>query len=626
MEILVRKNESKVNLLDYEIINCIKELQMNNTNKSVYYLYFIKSIENNILDPNLLLSISINNIKKDNDCILPVLALRYGANSNIYLRSKYGNVHLIVYTLLTLRENRIEEILLDFLLYCFIIKGSNVLQYCTIQTKVEETVNTNIDNNFIAKILGESAEEIKTSKSEGDKIIKNWLYENGKAQFSEKENIKDLIFDNKEVSDIYKQKLAIICDNPEYLLNIRNIKKINISDILEIRCINILNTINYDIENEEINGEYQGIKKSIYCVWFQAFKHFLDKGLNVTYFSINRLVLKLNIAYKNNNTILISELTDMLLYAITKGCHIDTEQLNIIAISNNQLEKDVIRVYESPYWKKICGNNNKHIPDNLKRLAFNLNINYSDTKETICSNLNTLNSIPDKETLKQSAINRQQKRISDDVASISNFINGSSTLLESSNLENSFEYSDYYVSYYKDSNNNLWCFLSNMYESLLKSQINPNTNELLPDMFLDQIKYKLKVLKELNINISNPRKIDSVIDELSINDKITNTESDYIVNTIFSIAALNGINIESIKNLSYVEMNDLLKLIGVDQSDTFLITFQIDSKDSEKKITITLMTYSHLLITFCRAVYFRIKNDTNKANQFFILLKNKIKK
>ena len=483
--------------------------------------------------------------------------------------------------------------------------------------KVEEE-KPNIDNNFISKIMGESKEEYKEREKE-DKTIKQWLYENGKGQFNNKKDIDELIFKNETINIKYKEKLAIICDSPEYLLNIGE-KDINIDDIIEIRCENILKLIK--IEKIEKNGEFENIKKAIKSVWFEAFKKFVDEGTKVTYFSINRLLIKIKYAFNTNNNIISRELSDMLLYGLAKGCHLDIEQLNIISIANKELENDVKKVYELPYWKKICGNNDKEIPENLKKLAFNLNIDFSENKEIICDNLNLLNSIPDKKLLKESAVNRQQKRISDDVSSISNFINGPGPLLNCINNSESFEYADYYVSYYKDAKDNLWCFLSNMYESLLKSGINPNNNEVLPDMFLKQIFNKLKELKELNIPINNPKKISDIIDELSLNDSINNIESDYIVNTIFTIASLNGINSESIKNLNNLQMNELLKYISIDQSDTFLLMIPVNS---EKILNTTVMTYNHLLVTFCRAIYYRIKNDTYKSNQFFTILKSKIK-
>ena len=218
--------------------------------------------------------------------------------------------------------------------------------------------------------------------------------------------------------------------------------------------------------------------------------------------------------------------------------------------------------------------------------------------------------------LKQSAINRQQKRISSDVSLISNFINGEAPNLVCSNMDDGFEYNDPTMAYYKDDKGNLWCFLSNMYESLIKSKINPSSREPLPENFIYQLNSKLTILTNIGILPSLPKKISETIDELSKEDIISNIESNYIIDTIYKTGAIYGITEENFKKLSSLDMNNLLSFINMKLDDSILLTFTTTTTDN-KVLTSTVMTYNHILTTFCRAIYFKCKNDVKYASIFF---------
>ena len=627
--------DNKIQISDFEIIECIQQFQ-NPTNKflkSLYYFYFISAILNNLIDPNFLLSIlisKITNVENNMDYYaLLLLPLRFGANPNIYIYSKFGNIHILVYLVLTLQENRINKNIMEFLLYAFIIKGSDVLQYTYLQKDISADVSTPIDNSFINKIRGENKDTTFSPKDIINKPIIDWLYETNNANFkkvgtsNKLVNVTDLyeiIFNNNNISLNTKKILTVICDSPEYALNIKDHGLFDIDLIIKYRCLNLLKAIpniqDYGIVKEIPGGEFSGIKYCISICWLEGFIYFIDIGLDITYFSINRLLLLLQNSYTVVDNIAKKNLTDMLIYSIEKGTHIDIEQLNIISMCSKELETDIKSKYSTPMWKKICNNNNKITNDNLKKLAFNLNLDYSDSKSAICNNLKDINDLPDKGLLKQSAINRQQKRISSDVSLISNFINGEAPNLVCSNMDDGFEYNDPTMAYYKDDKGNLWCFLSNMYESLIKSKINPSSREPLPENFIYQLNSKLTILTNIGILPSLPKKISETIDELSKEDIISNIESNYIIDTIYKTGAIYGITEENFKKLSSLDMNNLLSFINMKLDDSILLTFTTTTTDN-KVLTSTVMTYNHILTTFCRAIYFKCKNDVKYASIFF---------
>lgn len=642
MNILNIKNISKLNLEEFEIIDCILDFkkEKNEDIKSLYFLYFIKSIENNILESNTLLSIVLNKLdNNDNDYYynLIILCLRYGANSNLYLKSKYGDIHIILYIVLSMRESNINLTKIDFLIYCFMIMGSNLTQNSFIQENISEEIstNSNIDNSFISTILGKP--KINEKPIQNNISIVDWLYNNGIGQFKKIVsghqinilNLNELIFENKTIKPNYKKLLAIICDNAEYALNIIDSEFLNIELIIKFRSFNILKSLpNNDYYNcikELKGGHIFGLKISIDICSFESFKHFFDKGLILNYFTLNILLLKIKHSYDINGKIIIDELINILKYSIEKGTHLDLEQLNLITMSSKQLEDDIKLIYGKPMWKKVCENtSSNYIPENLKKIAFNLNLDFSDTKSNICENLNKISSIPNKETLKQSSQNRQQKKMSNELSLISDYINNEPPLIVCENLNDGFDYTDYSISYYKDSNQKTWCFLSNMYENLLKNKINPNTNELLPELFNEQIEYKFNILNKLNIKYSTPKTILESIDELEINDKINNEESDFIVDTIYSLAFMYKIVKKDFIDLTNEKMNLILSFLNMEQ-DYFLYKIFINTP-TQVPTQVSVITFNHSLITFCRAIYYKTKQNIDIIQKFFNNFKTIIKK
>jgi hypothetical protein len=100
---------------------------------------------------------------------------------------------------------------------------------------------------------------------------------------------------------------------------------------------------------------------------------------------------------------------------------------------------------------------------------------------------------------------------------------------------------------------------------------------------------------------SNPFPISKAIDQLAVEDEINGAESKEIVDMIIRTAMGRKIPETKIRSLNAKQMNRVLNTIGMGQP--YL-------ENSE-------MTASHQLITFCRAAYFAIKINNEKANIFF---------
>jgi hypothetical protein len=233
-------SDPKVQLTDYELIDCIFDFKKQTFDdlKSLNLFYFTEGIKNEIIDPNLLLSICINKLdNSDTEFYYRLIcSIIPSSNPNIYLKSKYGNIHVIIYIVLSMRESKIDTSKIDFLIYCFMIFGSNLTQNSFIQENIESEIKPNIDNNFISKITGEN-EGIKTTYKTIS--IVDWLYQNGLGQFKtvvsgheiNNLNIDNLIFKNPNIKTSFKKNLAIVCDNAEFSLNIVDTEFLDLNKI-----------------------------------------------------------------------------------------------------------------------------------------------------------------------------------------------------------------------------------------------------------------------------------------------------------------------------------------------------------------------------------------------------------
>ena len=610
-------NGFKENIDVIELDNFISEYYLLNENdkKSKFILYFIKMIEYQKLSPNLLLERSIYNLKdRKTTCDLFYLSLRYNANVNLYLNIKnLGKGHIIVY----IHKKELDEDFTDFLVTILIYLGSNV--------KLHAFESPDTETSFFG---GQKRNEKKLS-------VNDWIKTNSNKQY----NNVQMYFENLDLN--HKIQLSIYFNNPQMFENIFNPKKLlgiyetendepfenilgqNFSKFIifrSIKCLEYYETFKYS--NLKSKGEYQNLVFCINSYFYEGFLHFVKTSLDVSYYTMNRLIIKYKKLYNEKNIILLEEIRKMIIYSIKNGYKMDLEQIKFLEGLN--IKQEILEEYNKPFWMKQCLNINNEPSEELKKLSYNLNIDQNYEKKEICNIINDFYKA-DINALKKSLLKRQESKMTSELSNISDFINYGENVYRCQNTgsrnENLMEYSDVSVAYYKDENNYAWCFLSTDYENLLDNPINPYTNKKLPEMFQKKIKYQKEIIEKLGMNGKNPTSIPKTLENMQILDEINDIESDNIVDIIITIFKINGILESDYKNMSPEKMNEVLKKIGMEQ-ESLILKKKFGDKNSFYPYE---LSSRHQLITFCRAVHDSIKVDTNKKKQFLDsirLLKN----
>ena len=336
---------------------------------------------------------------------------------------------------------------------------------------------------------------------------------------------------------------------------------------------------------------YLGMQQSVYLSIngqnFEVFQNVIEKGGELDYLSMTELICRYNLAAKDN--ILRDTYGKMISYAIKTGTHIDNRQLQMLALEGTvDLIEGIREDFRNPEWKKLCrktqvksGLANKR----LRQIAFDLNIDFGLSSAEICSKLENISNI-DRLTYFNTAIERQKERIArtlmeaGDVResdSLERFRCNNRTTL----INNPYAYNDGRVAFYTDKGE-LWCFTSDLFDSLIATETNPYTKEKLPDSFLETIKSQVNILEFLSLKKSkDQRSIDeSLKDVFDSKNEVSNRYSDDIYNSYInemSIIArvretdvrgiLKPLDMESIMvaylNLSFTYFSDCKDLISI---------------------------------------------------------------
>ena len=348
------------------------------------------------------------------------------------------------------------------------------------------------------------------------------------------------------------------------------------------------------IENSEdacfFWNTYLGIQQSVYLSIngqnFEVFQNVIEKGGEMDYLSMTELICRYNLASKDN--ILRDTYGKMISYAIKTGAPIDNRQLQMLSLEGTvDLVEGVREDFRNPEWKKLCrktqvksGLANKR----LRQIAFDLNIDFGLSSTEICSKLENISNI-DRLTYFNTAIERQKERIARSLMeagdvresdSLERFRCNNRTTL----INNPYAYNDGRVAFYTDKGE-LWCFTSDLFDSLIATETNPYTKEKLPDSFLETIKSQVNILEFLGLKKSkDQRSIDeSLKDVFDSKNEVSNRYSDDIYNSYINemsiIARVREMDVrgilkpeniktilESYLNLSFIYFSDCKDLIS----------------------------------------------------------------
>lgn len=592
--------------------------------KSRDNLLLITGILKEVINPDLLLSVSIQCVRTYPDLLYPAIALRYGANRNLYvLAPELGPAHIMVYAVSILRNtckdtNTILSTLLLLLLMC---SQPNVSAFDLSRKEEIKGTPVKLDLGFVESISERLT--IREVKPVGVIVnipppiisVSEWLKSQGLPGFEDPEKVlQQLPAETKVILGTYADLPDVVYANglPKFqeILAAR-------ADHLIPGYIQRINDLKYDDIKQtraSYHGEIEGIACTIDAAYALAFKALLDAGIDVSYFSTNRLVLATADASRNINDggFIMWERVKMLVYAASKGVKIDTFQLAIISTTpdGEGIVKEILEAYKQPQWKKVCSGP-LPLTNEVKHLAYALNISPDQSKEAVCKQLGKM-SEADATSLKQAAKLRHQTRVISGISTISDFIVGNTPAISCQNKTvmqtDPLEYNDAAMSFYKDNQGHVWCFTSDMFEGLLSNPINPYTQQPLSSAFQCQVRTQLEILKRLGIPVSSPLSTLAAIDSLNKMDSINVDESQYITSTISQAAKVACIDPKRL-TMNVTDANNVLASIHMQQP--YML-------DASGKAT---LTPDHQLATLSRAAYIVIKDQPDMARIFFNAVK-----
>lgn len=512
-----------------------------------------RGLQRNALNPDVTI-LQIIPRAKNKDFIIPIaLALRYGADPNMYVDApKLGTIHILgyVYNSLGLPSSNYDNEVLNTIVLLLLAQGSRPSLPMYDKTAGKIKPDTTIPITSIS--------------------VKDWLNDQGYDTILNRLNSSDLNSLAKYVDKDSLNVLSILLDRP----NLIGRDYVEQDLLLAIRSFSSNSFDKIPVSNSMYLLDYKTLEDAVSYFNADAFDKLLTKGQMPSYLLINKILVGMKKYRATGNIVIVQELERMLISSISMGTQLDQDQLAIVSVMGQDILNSVIKEYEQPYWKKVCKNTDPNtealVPERLKRLAVSLNLDSSMSKAGICANITSL-ARADKEALKQAAKRRQQLRMAADMGTMNDFLGEKIPTIVCRNRSlmpnDPLNYNDIDIAYYKDAQGAVWCFTSESFPSLIETGINPYNMVSLPQSFIEQLKHQVQLLNRLGINSiysKMPSTYDKAIDSLSEKDNIKEITSDNQLRTFIDIANNNSFSVDSIKSLTKDRMSRALRTIGFD--------------------------------------------------------------
>jgi len=531
----------------------------------------ITALDHNVIDPNFLLTKSISNIKDERNLIAIALALRYNANPNLYVRiPDFGVVHILIYTYIKLNSIVSPELL-------------NTIFLLLIQSK----------SNPMLPAIDQEAGGVKSIfEVQNDISVLTWITERSITVtetniYTTTSNTKTIsnvslldILHNRNVPQNELDKIGIYLDKPDMIKS-----PVDVTSIISFHANNVLE----EKKNKITQPEYV-LSETVTYLNLEAFRKVLVLNSNVSYFFVNDLLIRMKIYHKNNMVLPFNITKTMLLMLIERGIKLDTYQLDIIKSTGEKNTKEIIDIYQRPYWSKIMnytgpginGNNYPNLANNeirngnqklsevpfdLRILAYALGLNYNADMKLLLEQIRKI-SFTDPVAYKNAFIRRQMSRISTNASTPLDFINEphlekytarNIPLLKKDN-KNPYEYNELDIGVFKDSNEVVWIFTSDMFEQIVETKRNPYTNEILPVEFLSGLQLQRSLIKRLGFDVKRSLTVNDGLERMNKQDVINNEENERIINQFEQLCLIHNVDVMKVRNLTYEQKMEILTL------------------------------------------------------------------
>ena len=559
-----------------------KILKADNLGKKSSYLGYLDFLlSEDLVNPDEIIPLIINGAVDIGDLVGIILCFKNRGNPNLYLNtSGVGPSHLLIYGFKKLGD-RVP--LYKFFYTICVLLGSNVFEPAFYTEKPEE---------LLKEVLKNSHRRIED--------VNRWLL---KYQIDYPKNSIELLEVLKLKNDVLSHQIAIFIDLPELYSN------------LTLAMFPSFLVSRNPKWNFLFNGKEDFKPTNPYLI--EGAKAFFAMGVISilelfpgSYYDFTFWIISYRNAMMSGNHFFIEQIEMIIKAAIARGHQCDLYQFDEIGSINPDFKRELVNIYRSPLWSKVV-----KIPETLLKDAMQFGIPSNASPSEIKDFFLNLTSA-DIEAIKKAIKRKNKGMIIYSLDSILNFISNPEEDIIFAN-RNSYEYdpllySEYSIAYYRDNDNRVWIYLSNMFENILKNPFNTISGKRFPEEFLLQVEYKIKNNKLFDFE--KPINLENLIDKIKENDEITNLETDFEIRSVLQIAGLNGITKESmLSKISLSEYNRRFSKIGID----FYQYYPISNEPNATLIEIKSLSSNLSLAIICKILYVALNKKLETAISFF---------
>lgn len=471
------------------------------------------------------------------------LALRFGANPNIYVRlrdnGKMTNMHILYYIWLKTPKNDedikylhpdIEQIdyyfgyymgLMEDMIAMLVIGGADPKSPTTdLPSEVQEQTNPQVET---VRRLGNKIKSVKYNiredgSTETDELtIPAEIAFNAMTKYAK---MRERLIDFVDVDDV-AYDMAILLDADDAItIESPSISKCitgHANKCLE-KTLNLKRVTHEDVERflEEAIDSYN----------VPAVVMLIERGAVVRYNIVDRIILA-----SGKNAIMLGRPLNsalqnrMMLEMAKRGVGFDKPQTSLITSYSPKTGMLLDKIQTVPYWRRTCKAKGDVVRPELRNLAREIGLPPGTSKGDICMELHKIDKVPESQ-LGMLASKLQRRRLEARKTSLGDLVTGRTqkalktvggkprekTICVNENLlprnrdgklRKPEDFSDLDI-VLLESKGKTYCFTSEDYESLLESRTNPLAdNEPLTKAAINEIKAKQQTLLDNNLPITS---------------------------------------------------------------------------------------------------------------------------
>lgn len=592
---------------------------------SIFSNYLRLILRRKLVNPNFVMSSIIKWARPNHIGLLLLgMVIREGANPNVYLTyPEKGNLHVLAWMSVARGQ---ADTMYQYMATVLRLLGSNIYSPAVRFEGDSSDMDVRLLEQSFEDTGTDDAYYYRAGLNVADYVAQNgYVFEKTVTSFlnsMDDEWLLDTLIATDDVArfnsvtsdDATRNEwkyVTSILENPvsltRFIIDLSIASAENIAAAMDVK--------KYPLLSDTINGESIPLFACTASCDRDLFNLFIRKGSSVKYSSINSIITFYKI-FRNNEIKLYESCFHMLNDAVKIGADIDLYQLNFFVSAADYSDIEKIREsYQVPKWKKLCSVRKKTFSTEarpeLRQISFNLNLDYAMDDAKICSKLEQIAQVGT-EQYYESAVRRQEERVAIETEGPTSFLPsqfGSSEIGEGGDIDiiesavgkiksrcsaksmalrNPYAYNDARLAFYKDpKNGEVYCFTSDVFNSLISTRMNPYTNEKLPQKFLATIKAQLATLKEIGVYETNQDIRDSLKDVYS-RSKIDNVKTDRQYNTVIEVLTHYGVSRDRFESLRSETLKDtiLKDIAGVNLTNFGLLPMVL------KQRTTTRILYS----------------------------------